>query len=50
VYNDAYLQMPPETVALRARAAATWLAETVLRRALPVPDVERLLAARAGTP
>ena len=45
VYNDDYLQMPPETVAERARRAATWLAETVLRRALPVPNLERLRAA-----
>jgi sugar phosphate isomerase/epimerase len=44
VYNDDYLQMPPEVVAARARQSATWLAETVLRRALPVPDVERLLS------
>jgi sugar phosphate isomerase/epimerase len=45
VYNDDYLQMPPEVVAGRARRAAIWLAETVLRRALPVPNVERLRAA-----
>lgn len=42
VYNDDYLQIPPETVADRARRAAEWLAETVLRRALPVPNMERL--------
>jgi sugar phosphate isomerase/epimerase len=42
VYNDDYLQMPPEAVADRARRAAEWLGETVLRRALPVPNVERL--------
>ena len=42
VYNDDYLQMPSETVAGRARRAADWLAETVLRRALPIPDMERL--------
>jgi sugar phosphate isomerase/epimerase len=42
VYNDDYLQMPPETVAERARQAADWLGETVLRRALPVPNMERL--------
>jgi sugar phosphate isomerase/epimerase len=46
VYNDDYLQMPPAVVAARARRAAVWLAETVLRRALPVPNVERLRAAR----
>ena len=44
VYNDDFLQMPPEAVSLRARRAAVWLAETVLRRALPVPNVERLRA------
>ena len=42
VYNDDYLQMPPETVAARALRAAEWLGETVLRRALPVPNIERL--------
>jgi sugar phosphate isomerase/epimerase len=42
VYNDDYLQMPPEAVAERARRAADWLGETVLRRALPVPNMERL--------
>ena len=42
VYNDDYQQMPPETVVSRARRAAEWLVETVLRRALPVPNMERL--------
>ncbi len=42
VYNDDYLQMPPEGVASRARRAAEWLGETVLRRALPIPNMERL--------
>ncbi|MGE5184755.1 MAG: sugar phosphate isomerase/epimerase family protein [Acidobacteriota bacterium] len=42
VYNDDYLQLPPEVVADRARRAADWLGETVLRRALPVPNMERL--------
>jgi sugar phosphate isomerase/epimerase len=42
VYNDDYLQIPPEAVADRARRAADWLGETVLRRALPVPNMERL--------
>ena len=46
VYNDDYLQMPPVAVAARARRAADWLGETVLRRALPVPNVERLLQTR----
>ena len=40
--NDDYLQMPPETVAARAQRAAEWLGETVLRRALPIPNMERL--------
>ena len=47
VYNDDYLQMPPEIVADRARRAAEWLGETVLRRALPVPNLERLRRRRA---
>jgi len=47
VYNDDFLQMPPQAVAARARRAAVWLAETVLRRALPVPNIERLRASRA---
>ena len=48
VYNDDYLQMPPETVAARAHHAAEWLGETVLRRALPVPDMERLRRSARG--
>ena len=46
VYNDDYLQIPPEIVAARARQAADWLGETVLRRALPIPDMERLRSTR----
>jgi sugar phosphate isomerase/epimerase len=46
VYNSDYLQMPPEVIADRARRAADWLGETVLRRTLPVPNMERLRAAR----
>jgi hypothetical protein len=46
VYNDDYLQMPPEIVADRARRAADWLGETVLRRTLPVPNMERLRRTR----
>ncbi len=42
VYNDDYHQLPPEVVAQRARRAAEWLGESVLRRALPVPNMERL--------
>jgi len=48
VYNDDYLQMPPETVAQRARRAADWLGEKVLRRALPVPNMERLARTARG--
>lgn len=46
VYNDDYQQLPPEFVADRARRAAVWLGETVLRRSLPVPNMARLNAAR----
>lgn len=42
VYNGDYLQMPPEVIAARAMRAADWLGETVLRRTLPVPNMERL--------
>ena len=42
VYNDDYQQMPPDAVVSRARRAAEWLEETVLRRALPVPNIEHL--------
>jgi sugar phosphate isomerase/epimerase len=48
VYNDDYQQMPPDTVVNRARRAAEWLVETVLRRALPVPNMERLQRPAAG--
>ena len=49
VYNTDYLQMPPEEIATRARKAADWLGETVLRRTLPVPNIERLNNARGTT-
>ena len=42
VYNSDYLQMPAESIAGRARRAADWLGESVLRRTLPVPNMERL--------
>jgi sugar phosphate isomerase/epimerase len=42
VYNSDYLQMPAEAIAGRARRAADWLGATVLRRTLPVPNMERL--------
>jgi sugar phosphate isomerase/epimerase len=37
VCNGDYLQLPPATVAEHARRAAVWLAEDVLRRAVPLP-------------
>ena len=46
VYNTDYLQMPANTIADRAQRAAEWLGETVLRRTLPVPNMERLRAAK----
>ncbi len=49
-YNDDYLQMPPEVVAVRARCAADWLGERVLRRALPVPNMARLRRVAEAAP
>ena len=40
VYNTDYLQMPPEEIATRARKAADWLGETVLRRTLPFRKID----------
>lgn len=37
VFNDDYQQLPLEAVAERARRSAVWLAEDVLRRAVPLP-------------
>jgi len=48
VFNDDYQQMPLETVAARARRAALWLGEDVLRRSVPLPNQMRLRQARAG--
>jgi len=42
VFNDDYQQMPLATVAARARHAAIWLAEDVLRRPVPLPSQMRL--------
>jgi len=42
VFNDDYQQMPLFTVAARARRSAIWLAEDVLRRAVPLPNQMRL--------
>jgi sugar phosphate isomerase/epimerase len=44
VFNDDYLQMPLAMVAERARRSTLWLAEDVLRRALPLPNQLRLRA------
>lgn len=49
VYNSDYLQMPGEEIAGRARRAADWLGETVLRRTLPVPNLERLRVATSSS-
>lgn len=38
VFNDDYLQMPPEVVAQRARASAKWVTDQALRRGLPVRE------------
>ena len=42
VFNDDYRQMPLPTVAQRARRAAQWLGEDVLRRSVPLPNQIRL--------
>jgi 2-keto-myo-inositol isomerase len=42
VFNDDYQQLPLATVSERARRSAAWLAEDVLRRAMPLPDGTRL--------
>jgi sugar phosphate isomerase/epimerase len=41
VFNDDYQQMPLPIVAERARRAAMWLCEDVLRRAAPIPTRQR---------
>jgi sugar phosphate isomerase/epimerase len=38
VFNDDYLQMPPEVVAERARRSAKWVTDQVLRRSLQVRE------------
>ena len=45
VSNDDYQQMPLEAVCARARRSSIWLAETVLRRAAPLPEGPRWLSA-----
>ena len=44
VFNDDYQQLPLPLVAERARRAAVWLAEDVLRRSVPLPGAMRLPA------
>lgn len=39
VFNDDYLQMPPEAVVEHARRAITWVTSQVLRRSLQLRDV-----------
>ncbi len=41
VFNDDYQQLPPDTVAQRARRSALWLGEEVLRRSVPLPGAMR---------
>ncbi len=42
VFNDDYQQLPLATVAARARRAAVWLAEDILRRSTPLPGQMQL--------
>ncbi len=42
VFNDDYQQIPLEAVCARARCAAVWLGEEVLRRSVPLPNRMRL--------
>ena len=48
VFNDDYQQMPLPTVAERARRAAIWLSEDVLRRVAPLPARRRRRATEGG--
>ncbi len=41
VFNDDYQQLPLEGVAQRARRSASWLAQEVLQRPMPLPDWTR---------
>ena len=42
VFNDDYQGIPLDTVAQRAKKAALWLGEDVLRRSVPLPNALRL--------
>ena len=46
VFNDDYRQLPAQWVSQRARAAAEWLGEDVLRRSVPLPGQLRLSPSR----
>jgi sugar phosphate isomerase/epimerase len=48
VFNDDYQQMPLPVVAQRARKAAEWLGEDVLRRSVPLPGKLRRRTEAAG--
>ena len=45
VFNDDYQQIPLPDVARRARKAADWLGEGILRRSVPLPGAMRLQTA-----
>jgi sugar phosphate isomerase/epimerase len=47
VFNDDYQAMPMATVAARGHRSAVWLAEDVLRRAVPLPHAGRLRSVAA---
>ncbi len=47
VFNDDYQQIAPAVVARRARQAANWLGEDILRRSVPLPGLMRLREASA---
>ena len=49
VVNDEHRQLPPPLVARRARTAAQWLGEDVLRRSVPLPGRMRLRPGRTTT-
>jgi len=46
VFNDDYVQIPPATVAERARRSAVWLSQDVLNRSVPLPGRMRLRGAQ----
>lgn len=48
VFNDDYRRLPQPLVSQRARRAAEWLGEDVLRRSVPLPGQMRLRPARTA--